>query len=214
MSIPSENAAELEPPRSEANVFLSPDGACPSSRPMAKLGTLIQASLGRAAGTTGCACRILDRAARRGLQRWRPRCTLAIQPGPVLCALSLVAVGAALAAFLSRDSAMRQAPGYIETRPTTPAPAVGRPPRAPAPRARATARPAHRPFEPRRRLGRRPRPSPPAAARHAAPDVEPAIPTPAPTSQASRPSPPPASRTRPQRALPLPVPDGAPPEFM
>jgi hypothetical protein len=212
MSIPSENASELEPPRTEANVFLSPDGACPSSRPMPKLGTT-RASTDSTARTTGSAGRILDRAAPRDAQRRRAWSTQAIQSGLALCALSLLAIGTALAAFLPRDSAMQEAPSAIDTRPATPPPADRSPRTDPAPRDSA-GRPAPRHVEPRRRAGRRRRPSPPAPAGRAAPAAEPAIPTPAPGSQANRPSPPPTARTRPRRALPLPVPDGAPPEFM
>jgi hypothetical protein len=214
MSIPSENAPELEPSRTEANVFLSPDGACPSCRQMPKLGTRTRASTGSAARTTGSASRILHRAARRGPQRRRARSTQAIQSRPALCAVSLLAVGAALAAFLPCDSARQQAPSATDTRPATPASADGSRPTVPARRDPAAGQPAPRHVEPRRRTGRRRRPSPPTAARRAAPAAEPAIPTPAPGSRATRPSPPPTAQTRPRRALPLPVPDGAPPEFM
>jgi hypothetical protein len=209
-------------------MFLSPNAACdpigPETREHRPGETCSTATV---PGSARCTRPARDRAWIAARLKQRPGRPFARLSRRRLCLVSAVAVVAALIVVLLEPAAKRPSAGGRGARPAAPAPStVGRPPltsdgfsahsRRNAPRQHTTRRrrrPAPRPA-PRPRLA--PRASPPQQAprqpvTEAPPTSPPSMVRPSPPAA---PAPPPAPASPPERALPLPVPAGAPPEFM
>jgi hypothetical protein len=207
MPISSDSSAELTPAPKQSNIFLSPDAASEPIEPAGiQLGSGDPGSTDTTARESWPATRVRARAARHIPAPQPGGHAMAIRPRRSVCVALVVAVAATPLALLRDGPTKQSAPAG--GRPSSGAPAAGAPPVVPGARDSATSKPPRRRITRRRRPTRYRRPVPSASPSQAPAETSPAPPSP----DRRRPSADPPSTKR--HALPLPVPAGAPPEFM